>query len=65
MNRIITLFIITMALFAFGCSQMSVQPKNEGYQVTDSRNVTLHFKQKPQRKKKNSADSRKVTGIYS
>lgn len=49
MNRILTLLIITIALFAFGCSQKDAQTKNEGYQVTDSRNVTLHFKQKPQR----------------
>jgi len=49
MNRILTLLIITIALFAFGCSQKDAQTKNEGYQVTDSRNVTLRFKQKPQR----------------
>lgn len=49
MKRILTLLIITLALFAFGCSPKDAQTKNEGYQVTDSRNVTLHFKQKPQR----------------
>ena len=43
------LLILTLVLFSFGCSEKGTHTANEGYQVTDSRNVTLRFKQKPQR----------------
>ena len=104
MKKILSLLIVALVLCVSGCSEKGIKDKSEGYKVTDSRNVTLHFKQKPQRiislfpstdevllslvdhsrilalskwsrdlnfsnvseeAKKNSADSRKVTGIYS
>ena len=49
MKKILSLLIVALVLCVSGCSEKGIKDKSEGYQVTDSRNVTLHFKQKPQR----------------
>ena len=42
--------LFTVLLFAVsGCSETANDKESTGYQVTDSRNVTLHFAKKPQR----------------
>ena len=49
MKKIVFLILLLVVVFAAGCSKSETQKTDGGYQVTDSRNVTLHFKQKPQR----------------
>lgn len=49
MKKILSLLIVALVLCVSGCSEKGIKDKSEGYKVTDSRNVTLHFKQKPQR----------------